>query len=178
MIRSIKDQHGEETVRQLVADAGDATAAVFQGRIRGPGWYPYPAFAAFLHAAERRLGKPNRSVCRELGALGGQRDLGTVFRVFAALASPERLIRGCHKIWPTYYRGAGRMEAIEWAPERTVLRIFGFSEMHPSHCRLMEGWMISTMAAIGCRVNDDARESECTSQGGACHEFVCSWTRS
>jgi hypothetical protein len=41
----------------------------------------------------------------------------------------------------------------------------------------MEGWMISTMEAIGCRVNDDARETECTSRGGEHHEFSCTWIR-
>jgi hypothetical protein len=145
--------------------------------VRASLWYPYPAFTGLLRAAERVLGDNNRGLSRELGAMGGKRDIGTAFRVFAALASPERLIRGCHRIWPAYYRDAGVMEARDWRPERTVVRISGFPGMHPSHCRLMEGWMIATMTAIGYQVAGDAQESSCTNRGDEFHEFECSWSR-
>ena len=177
LIRFVKDKHGEDVLKRIIADAGEPTQRAFEGRIRIPDWYPYPAYVGFLRAIDRAVGKGDRRFCRELGAMAGQRDLGTIFRVFAALASPERLIRACQRIWPTYYRGAGRMEAIEWAPERTVLRIFDFPVMHPSHCRLMEGWMIATMTSIGCKVSDDAHESACTSKGAQHHEFTCTWSR-
>jgi hypothetical protein len=80
-------------------------------------------------------------------------------------------------VWPSYYRNAGRMEAITWSPDDTTLRIFDFPLMHPAHCRLMEGWMISTMKQIGVRVNDGAAETECPSRGGRWHEFRCTWRR-
>jgi hypothetical protein len=177
VIRSIKERSGDDGLARVLGAARSPTAEIVKERIRASDWYPYPAFVGLLRAAEKELGTGGRSFCRELGAMGGKRDIGTAFRVFAAIASPERLIRACHKIWPAYYRGAGEMEAIAWTPDRTVLRITGFDQMHPNHCRLMEGWMIATMEAIGCRVNDDARETECTSRAGAHHEFTCTWSR-
>ncbi len=174
LIRHIKD--ARPTALQSVVDhAGEPLRGVFAERILTTRWYPYPAFVAFLHAVEERLGRGQRDYCRALGAAAGVRDLGTIFRIYRALASPERLIRSCSKVWPSYYRNAGRMDAIAWAPEETILRITEFPQMDRMHCRLMEGWMISTMNDIGVKILPGARESECASRGGSCHEFRCSW---
>jgi len=112
-----------------------------------------------------------------VGEIAGRRDLGSILRVYVALSSPERLIRSCAKIWPSYYRNAGRMEAVTWSPENTTLRIHDFPAMSHHHCRLMEGWMISTMQTIGFQPSNDARETRCPSRGDAWHEFSCRWTR-
>jgi hypothetical protein len=177
LIRHVKDTQGDAVLREIVAEAGGATRGVFTAKIGVHDWYDYGAYTAFLRAIDRKLGNGDRTFCRELGAIAGKRDLGTIFRVFTALASAERLIRSCSRVWPSYYRNAGRMEATSWTAEHTALRIHEFPEMHPAHCRLMEGWMISTMATIGFRVNDDARETKCTSRGHPYHEFTCTWTR-
>jgi hypothetical protein len=177
LIRHIKDAHGEAALRTVVAAAGAPTQAVFARPIRVMDWHAYPAFAGFLVSADRILGRGDLAFCRELGAFAGHRDLGTVLRVYVALASAERLIRACSKVWPSYYRNAGQMEALSWAPEETRLRIAGFAQMAPAHCRLMEGWMIATMETIGFSVGPGARETACPSRGAAHHEFVCVWTR-
>lgn len=177
MISGVKERGGPDALARVLAAAEPSTAEVLQKRIRALEWYSYDSFVGLLRAADRTIGIGDRKLCRELGAMAGKRDIGTAFRVFAAIASPERLIRGCRLVWSAYYRNAGSMEALAWTPERTVLRITGFAEMHATHCRLMEGWMISTMEAIGCRVNPGARETECMSRGGAHHEFSCTWSR-
>jgi hypothetical protein len=178
LIRHVKDVRGAEGLKAIVREAGPATAAVFEHPISVMSWFSYPAFTGFLRAVDRSMGTGDRTYCRTLGAVAGKRDLGTIFRVYVALSSAERLIRACGKVWPSYYRNAGTMEAIAWEPTNTVLRIEGFREMEPTHCRLMEGWMISTMETIGFRVGKDAMESACMSKGGPYHEFRCSWTRS
>jgi hypothetical protein len=173
----VKDKAGDAGLDGIVRNAGLATVDVFRAKIRVAGWYPYAAFSGFLVAADRALGIGDGKTCRAMGEAAGKRDLTTILKVYVALASVERLIRSCEKIWPSYYRNAGRMEALTWRPEETVLRIYDFPDMHAAHCRLMEGWMISTMATIGFRVSDDARETACTARGDAHHEFRCTWTR-
>jgi hypothetical protein len=177
VIRSVKERGGADALAKVLAAAEPATREVLEKKIRASEWYPYESFVGLLKVADRTLGAGDRKLCRELGAMGGKRDIGTAFRVFAAVASPERLIRGCRLVWSAYYRNAGTMEALAWTPERTVLRISDFPEMHPTHCRLMEGWMISTMEAIGCHVHPGGRETECASRGGTHHEFSCTWSR-
>jgi hypothetical protein len=177
VIRHVKDTRGADFLGSLVEGCPEPTRLVFSKPIRAGDWHPYQAYAAFLRGLERSLGKGDGRVARGLGEVAGKRDLGTVFRVYVALASAERLIRACSKVWPSYYRNAGAMEAIAWEPSDTRLRITGFADMEPLHCRLMEGWMIATMATIGFRVSDDARETRCASHGAPFHEFSCTWTK-
>jgi hypothetical protein len=177
LIRIISEQRGKSLLQQAIDASGEAARPVFAERVRILSWHPYAAYVAFLTAIDRTMGTPDGAYCRKLGTEAGKRDLGTVLRVLSVLASPERLIRSSRRVWESYYRDAGRMEAAAWEPENTVLRILDFPEMHPSHCRLMEGWMMSTMATIGCVVGEQAMERLCPSRGGPHHEFFCTWSR-
>jgi hypothetical protein len=175
VIRHVKDRHGGDFLGDVVSACPDATRRAFDRAIRANDWHPYEAYGGFLRELEKRIGTGDGAVARELGAIAGRRDLGTIFRVYVALASAERLIRACSKVWPSYYRNAGSMDAITWSPEDTRLRITGFTGMDPLHCRLMEGWMIATMTTIGFQVSQDARETRCASHGAPYHEFSCTW---
>ncbi len=181
LIRHVKEKWGAQELAEVVTEAGPGTQRVFDSRILHSGSYGYDAYVQFLTALERRYGKWNPDFARELGQASGVRDINTVFRIYLALASPERLIRSCSKVWPSYYENAGQMEAITWAPEDTRVRISGFPQMAPIHCRLMEGWMIATMATLGLEVrrHPEARDFEvaCMSRGGPHHEFRCTWAK-
>lgn len=176
VISIVKQRFGTDALATILANTDDATRRTFSAPFVGRRWYPYPAYAALLRGIEKTYGKNDGKLARELGLAAGVRDLGSIFKLYVMMSSAERLIRSCEKIWPVYYRNAGKMQALAWAPERTVLRITDFKHMDPLHCELMAGWMISTMAQIGCRVNDDGHESACMSKGAAYHEFVSSWT--
>jgi hypothetical protein len=176
LIHYAKEQHGEAALRRAVAAGPEETQLVFVDRIRGEVWHPYAAYAGFLRVLDQRFGTGDGSYCRLLGSVAGQLDAGVIFRVYLAIASAERLIRSCDRVWLSYYRNAGRMQAESWRPEDTALRIYDFPGMDPLHCRLMEGWMIALMDSIGFRVSDDARESKCATRGDPYHEFRCTWT--
>jgi hypothetical protein len=170
-----KGRGGKAAIDEIVGKLGAPASAVFAERIQPLGYYPYATYIELLYALKLRYGAPNEAFFRRLGATAGDRDLGTMFKIYVALASPERLIRSCSRVWSSYYRDAGTMTAIAWEPNDTRLRIEGFPSMDPAHCELMEGWMIATMARIGVIVNDDARETACTSRGAPHHEFACTW---
>jgi len=177
LVRHIKEKYGEPALRTVVENAALPTRTVFASTIRVFNWYPYESFSGFLSSAVRNVGGGDLNYARNLGAAAGQRDLSTIFRVYVALASAERLIRSCETIWPSYYRNAGRMVAVTWQPTNTTLRIEDFPRMHPAHCKLMEGWMATTMDTIGFRVSSNARETTCVGRGGPYHEFSCTWDR-
>jgi hypothetical protein len=178
IVKYVKSVRGPQALTSVIAAGNGDCRDAFATPIRLMSWYPYPAFVGFLHGLERALGKAGQhSFCRELGDVAGVRDLGTVLRIYRTLSSPERLIRACDKVWLSYYRNAGRMEAIAWEPEDTTVRIYDFADMDPAHCRLMEGWMIATMRSIGFYVNNDAFERKCMSTGDPYHEFHCTWQK-
>jgi hypothetical protein len=176
LLQHVRDTHGSDGLEKLLATATPATRQVFGERISKLRWYPYPAFAGFLEGAERTLPQQPKGASWQLGAAAGRRDLGSVLRIYVAIASPERLIRACRIVWPSYYRNAGSMEAVRWEPEDTLLRIIDFPEMHRLHCRMMEGWMVATMESLGFVVAN-ARQSAFMTQGAPYHEFRCTWTR-
>ena len=176
IINCVREKFGPKTITELLPAAPAATQAVFKGRILHGTYYPYAGYVGFLQALETRYGRGDSAFCRTLGASSGVRDINTVFKIYLAIASTEWLIRGCSKVWPSYYRNAGTMDAIKWSPDDTLLRISGFTAMAPQHCRLMEGWMIATMNTLGVDVIDP-RESMCTSRGGTSHEFACRWKK-
>jgi hypothetical protein len=178
LVKYVKSTRGADTLAAVIAAGNEQTRTVFDRPIRVMNWYPYAAFVGFLRGLEHALRKAgDHSVCRELGDVAGMRDLGTVLKVYRTLSSPERLIRACDRVWLSYYRRAGRMEAIAWTPDNTTLRIYDFPDMDPMHCRLMEGWMIATMRSIGFYVNNDAFERKCMSTGDPYHEFHCTWQK-
>jgi hypothetical protein len=168
---------GAPRISAALAKWGDELASITANRVQRNEWYPYVAFAQLLAGAERELGDGTGDLCRKLGAAAAKRDLGGAFAVLKLLASPQHLIGSCERVWPRYYRDAGRMEAVSTRPTNTILRILGFRDMAPMHCRMMEGWMISAMAELGATVLPGAHESVCMSTGAAHHEFVCTWTK-
>jgi hypothetical protein len=170
-----KERGGKTAVDEVLATLRPASASAFEQRVQALRYYPYSTYVDLLYALKGRFGKPKERFFRRLGETAGERDLGTMFKVYVALASPERLIRACSRVWASYYREAGTMTAVAWERSDTRLRIDGFPEMDRAHCELMEGWMISTMARIGVVVSDDATETACASRGAAYHEFACTW---
>jgi len=175
LFRAVKREFGEARLAQVLDRASDTTRLMSSERIRHFRWYPYAGFSGFLDCVESTFGQGDGSLSRELGKEAAARDLEDHLDKLAE-ASPEDLIKASAMVWDGYYRNAGYMHAISWAPEETVLRISEFSEMTPNHCKLMEGWMIAAMDAIGIIVHDDARERECMSRGGRWHEFWCRWS--
>lgn len=174
-IRHIKRSHGSEMLTRVIRDAGPDAQEAFSRPISGLALHPYAAFVGLLLSVDRNLGKGDLDYCRVIGDLSARHDLETIFKVYAVRPSAENMIRACTPIWGMYIDDAGVMEAVEVRPENTVLRIEGFPDMHPAHCRLMEGWMIAAMDVVGVSVLPGARERECTSTGGNWHEFWCQW---
>jgi hypothetical protein len=167
--RFVKHTYGEAALQKIVDGAHPSTRETFSRRIDGLSLQPYVSFIGLLESADRELGVGDLAFCRRLGDLAARHDLRTIFQGYAIRPSPEEMIRACTPIWGMYTDGAGTMTAIDHRPERTILRINGFPEMAPAHCRLMEGWMIAAMDLVGARVLPGARETECHQTGGECH---------
>lgn len=170
-----KEHGGRSAIDEVTRSLGAASREVLSRRVQALGYYPYETYIELLHALKRRFGRPSEAFYRRVGASAGERDLGTMFKIYVALASPERLIRSCTRVWSSYYRNAGSMSAISWEQRDTRLRIEGFTAMDRAHCELMEGWMLATMKQIGVVIGPNARETTCPALGGEYHEFACTW---
>jgi hypothetical protein len=177
VLRELRRETGAERIATAMRGWGDALAQVVAQRVEKGEWYPYVAFAQLLAGADRELGDGTGALCRELGFVAAKHDLRGPFTVLKLLASPQHLIRSCERVWPRYYRNAGRMEAVKTEPTDTLLRIHEFAAMAPQHCRMMEGWMVAAMGVLGATVLPGARETACMASAAPYHEFACTWTK-
>src|SRR5690606_30044994 len=148
----IKHNFGEDMLKRIVDDAGEATQRTFAKKIDGLGLHPYESFVGLMRSVDRHIGSGDLAYCKTLGELAARQDLQSIFKGYAVRPSAEDMIRACTPIWGMYTEGAGYMVAVSTSPENTLLRIHDFPEMDPAHCRLMEGWMIAAMDFIGAEV--------------------------
>lgn len=177
LIRFIKKTHGAQgdvVLEQVIKDAGPLAQKVFAERIRVQSWHPYPAFVDFMRAMDRKLGHADPEFFRKVGSLAGQVDINTILRVYLSMASADRLIHSCGKVWESYYKDAGQMVAISTDANNTVVRILDFPEMHPHHCALMVGWMTASLQSIGIKLHS-GEETRCMHLGDPYHEFKGNW---
>ena len=176
LAKYIKDTAGPQRLREIVEGAGSETREVFSNRILAVSWYTYSSFSAFLKSIQKTMGKGDRRYCTKLGEVTGQKDLETIFRIYKNISDPEQLIRACSNVWESYYRNAGKMEAVRWEPLDTIVQITGFKEMARNHCLLMLGWMSRTLQEVGLEVLR-CEETRCMSRGDLCHEFFYQWKK-
>ena len=177
VLKELRARVDADRVTASLKTWGRELAVVTAERVSRTEWYPYAAFAQLLTGAERELGDGTGTLSRELGAAAAKSDLRGAFAVLKLLASPRHLIGSCERVWPRYYRNAGRMEAVSTRPENTMLRIHDFPAMVPAHCRMMEGWMISAMEVLGATVLPGGKETLCMANEGPYHEFACTWRK-
>jgi hypothetical protein len=173
VIAYIKVQYGTKRLNEIVALSGELTQKLFSDKIELLRWYPYEAFAQFLETIQARISNGDPNYCRILGTLAGEKDLASTFAVYKAQKNPERFVRSCGFLWSSYYRNAGEMVVVSYSPNKTVVRINNFPHMNINHCRVTEGWISTTLPAIGYKVTD-YRETQCMCLGGPYHEFVFS----
>ncbi len=174
IVADLKKQGGDAIVRELLEATSESTREVFAKRIMGTHWYPYAVFADILEAIDRRLARGDREMFRALGRSSAEKAMDTIFSIYKN-GGHERLHRLGQNVWKRFYENAGRLEFTALQPDDTTQRIIEFSEKHPLHCRMHEGWFQGAMEALGLEIVDPFQETKCASRGDPYHEFHCTW---
>ncbi|MGF1468314.1 MAG: hypothetical protein ACFCGT_19505 [Sandaracinaceae bacterium] len=176
LLHWVKLQHGTSGLRRLRERSLGPTNGLLAHHIASDAWYAYPDFAALLRTIDAEFGDGDLELCRDIGRWAGSTDMRSVLDGSLRDATPQRMVHAARMVWPLYYRRAGRLETVRSDPDDTRIRIRGFDAMDPAHCRLMEGWLMGVMEALGCVVAEGSREILCASHGDPYHEFAGTWT--
>ena len=177
LINQLRELGGKNAIDEMLRKAPVETRRLFEERLRQSAWYPYAAYVGMLRTSDQVFGKGNLELCRSMGAHAANIDMGTMFQIYAKIASPERMLNACRIVWPQYYRDAGTMRASHTSSTDSRICIDDFPEMDPAHCRLMEGWMVSAIEKLGVKIRPGATETRCPSRGDAFHEFSGKWDK-
>jgi hypothetical protein len=165
-------QHGlppKELIPLLPVDV----RPLFETQILHSALYPYGAFAEPLRLLDRRLGKGDGSLAREVGRSTSGEDIRGIFQIIASFTSPEKAARRAQVYWGRY-SDTGKMveEEIRKGYFRTALE--GFAEIDRLHCLLIEGWNEGGLASAGAR-EVEVHQKECVHLGGTRCVFEGTW---
>jgi predicted hydrocarbon binding protein len=172
VLKSIKESGG--SIADLVATLPQAEREVFTRPIVTSDWYPYPAFVALVRAVDRKQGKGDLAVARELGRQAAGRDLGTTFRIISAMASVKFLLERGNLFWSKYC-DQGRMVVDAHEPNTFRGRLQDFPDIDEAHCALIEGWLEGLGIALGA-IGMTTRQAACVHRGDPACEFEGRWT--
>lgn len=172
----LKDQpDGGGKLERVLAVLPAASAAECRKKVIAIAEYPYPVFADFLRACDKALGAGDLTYCRRLGAYAGARDVQVLIKMAKNQPTPADVIALSGMFWKNYHLHSGEFRFEDVTPDHTVFRITGFPQMHPAHCRLLEGYFTQALQELKRQVVEPFHETRCMSQGAPDHEFVGKW---
>ncbi len=166
-------QHGFPP-HDLVPLLPDTVRPAFGTQILHSDFYPYEAFSETLRLLDRRLGKGDGRLARDVGGEAAREDVRGIFQVAALLASPEKAVRRAPQYWQRYC-DAGRMVEEDVHKGYFRMALEEFPGIDPLHCVLIEGWNEGGLAAIGRTRNVEVHQSECVHRGGKRCVFEGTW---
>jgi hypothetical protein len=166
---------GKKFMEELPGLVSPDTSKVLSRKIISILEYPYGSFVEFLRLVDKKMGRGDFLLCREIGKFSAAIDMSTIYKTFQQKAHPEYLSRHSDLIWKSYYTNAGRMQTDDISPDHSIIRIYDFPQMDQAHCRLMEGWMHQAMVETGATWVEDIREVKCMSRKDPYHEFAGKW---
>lgn len=150
-MRYVREHHGEDGVRAVREALTPEHRKVLEGRVLPHEWVPFALFTDFCVEIDRRFGKGDMAVCREMGRYAARVNLPTLYRIFYALGSPEFILRRAGKVWAVHY-SSGRMEttfADKVGMKEVRLAIVDFDGPHVAHCQSVLGWAEESVVLSG-----------------------------
>jgi hypothetical protein len=172
-MRYVRERHGEDGVRRVLAAVPTPTRAVLDGRVIPNSWVPYDVFIDLGVTVDRLFGHGDLALCLELGRYSAEVNLPTLYRLFYRFGSPLYIFRKAAQLWDEHY-DSGRLAAMEAGPNAARLEILGFDRPHRVHCLAVIGWATRSIELSGGTVLA-AEEQRCRARGDETCEMVARW---
>ena len=171
-VRYVRETYGEGGVRAVRDALRPEHRTVLEGRVLPHEWVPFALFTDLCVEVDRRFGKGDMAVCREMGRYAARVNLPTLYRIFYALGSPEFILRRAGKVWAVHY-SSGRMEttfADKVGVKEVRLSIVDFADPHIAHCQSVLGWAEESVVLSGGKEMKGSMLS-CRAQGASTCEL-------
>jgi hypothetical protein len=163
-LRWLVEKHGEKAYDETLADLAPAHAEAIRMALPTT-WVPFDAYIAICVAMDKRYGKGDLALCRELGRYSASANLPTLYRVFYKLGTVPYIMSKSAAVWSEHY-DSGSARFVEHAKGDLSIIVENFETPHKAHCLAVLGWIeesvrisgaqMLTAAEIRCRTNGDA----------------------
>ena len=135
----VRLEHGPAGLDRVIGGCSAALAALIAEGPRTVRWYPLALFVELNDVIDRVLGAGDGAMAKQLGRLGADANMTTIYRLFYRLGSVRWVMARAARLWHMHY-DAGRIEVVERGAQDMDLHLIGVPEPACTHCRAVQGW--------------------------------------
>ncbi len=168
----VRQRHGEETLRELVASLPAADQEVVRSAI-AVGWYDLAVYARLLAALEKMCGRGDGAVVETLGRYEAEQDVTTIQRWLLRLFHPSFAIEQMGKYWSKFH-DTGTWTIAKNGERELAAELADWGIVDALSCRELLGYLGRTLELIS---KHDVRivHTKCRARGDAVCAFHADW---
>jgi hypothetical protein len=169
----VEKKYGAEELARCLAELPAEDRQLLESSLP-VGWYPLEPVLELHRILDRRQGRGDLSLCREMGEFSSQWQMTVFHRLYLRFKTPHWLIQKAGTMWSNYH-DTGHWEVEEVGPNEVIARLHDFGVVDEAFCARFHGWLLGIGALTGV---SEAKidEKHCRCRGAAYCEFVCSWS--
>lgn len=163
---------GKEAARDALQDLDAADRDVLNSVV-AVGWYPLDAMLRYHLAVDRRYGKGDRKIVREIGRFGAEWQLNTFHKLVLRFKDPHWMIERAATMWK-HYHDTGEWEVGAKVANHVEGKLKGFVVPDDTQCVRLSGWFARAIELTGGK-NVVVQEAQCIARKDPHCHFLASW---
>jgi hypothetical protein len=169
----IAQQFGDEAIDLVYSDLPARDSELLR-IVRATDWCPLRPYADYMVAADKRLGKGDLDLCREIGFASSRWQAAELRKDALRTHAPRKVIAGIQKAWEKLY-DRGKWEP-DWHADTAVqMRLCEFDPVNPAVCARFAGFFRGALDLAGAHIPDVSHVA-CVTQGAPTCDFLLVWT--
>ncbi len=165
--------YGEAGIQRLLPQCTPGLRAELEAGVAKARWYPLAQFIELITVIDRLFGEGDLALGDALARHGVDADLTTIYRLLFKAGTTHWILGRAARLWGAHH-DSGHLQVLTRGPNTAVLRIRGFDDPHPIHCRSVLGWGHRSIELSGGAAVKSA-ESQCATRGAPYCQIDASW---
>jgi hypothetical protein len=169
----LAQRFGEDAIDLVYGDLPERERSLLK-TVRATDWCPLDLYAHYMVAADKRYGKGDLELCRELGDASSRWQAPELRQTALRTHTPKKVIEGTQKAWQKLY-DRGKWETDWHAPTAVQMRLCEFNPVHAAVCARFAGFFRGALDLAGAHI-PDVTHTACVLSGAPTCDFLLVWT--